>query len=123
MRPHRKHQPLILTLLALLAGCANQTTFHTTPLGASVFINGELCGQSPCVYNTRYGFPTRIRVQIHKPGFEPRELFLDSEPPIASYLLLGFGSYVFHTFPEEYRFTLKSQTAQGPVSTRDPATR
>jgi hypothetical protein len=109
MRRRLKPYWLTLVLLAPGPGCANQTTFHTSPRGARVFINGELCGQSPCVYNKRYGFPTHIRVQLFKEGYQPRELFLDSEPPVASYLLFGFGSYLFHTFDEEYRFTLKPE--------------
>lgn len=102
--------PSLLLPFALAAGvaaCANTTTMHTTPLGATVYVNGELCGDSPCRYHTRYGFPKRIRIQIEKPGYEPAEFFLDTEPPLASYLLFGFGSYLFHTFPEELRFTLK----------------
>ena len=110
---------LTLVLLAM-DGCANQTTFHTAPVGAQVFINGELCGQSPCVYHTRYGFPNRIRLQLVKEGFEPRELFLDTEPPMPSYLLLGFGSYLFHTFSEEYRFTLRETKGRSAAQTGQP---
>jgi len=88
-------------------GCANTTTFQTNPRGARIYVNGEPCGESPCKYDTRYGFPDRIRVQIEKAGYEPAEFFLDTEPPIATYALLGFGSYLFHTFDEEYRFDLQ----------------
>jgi|GEM_PF-485174 len=87
--------------------CANTTTFQTNPPGARIYVNGEPCGESPCKYDTRYGFPDRIRVQIEKQGYEPAEFFLDTEPPIATYALFGFGSYLFHTFDEEYRFTLR----------------
>jgi hypothetical protein len=107
-----------LALLAVAAaglGCANQTTFHTTPVGARIFINGDLCGESPCVYHTRYGFPDRIRVQVDKDGYDLIEFFLDTEPPLASYLLFGFGSYLFHTFAEEYRFTLQ-RSARPPAA-------
>ena len=96
-----------LLLCAAAAACANQTTFHTVPSGARVYINGEPCGTSPCVLHTRYGFPDRIRVQIEKPGFQDAEFFLDTQPPVASYFLYVVGSYVFHTYPEEYRFKLK----------------
>ena len=53
-----------------ISACASQTTFHTVPLGARVQINGALCGESPCVYHTRYGFPDRIHVQLEKDNFE-----------------------------------------------------
>jgi hypothetical protein len=109
----------LLLLAVALVGCANTTTFHTTPLGAKVYVDGELCGPSPCTYHTRYGFPDRIRVQIEQPGYEPAEFFLDTEPPIASYLLLGFGSYFFHTFGEEYRFAMKA--APAPATPPPPA--
>jgi hypothetical protein len=69
----------------------------------------------PCTYHTRYGFPNRIRVQIEQPSYERAEFFLDTEPPLASYLLLGFGSYLFHTFNEEYRFTLKKVAGAPPA--------
>lgn len=116
-----------LTLFFVLAalGCANQTTFHTAPLGAQVYINGALCGQSPCVYHTRYGFPDRIHLELKKPGYQTADFYLDTEPPQISYLLLGFGSYLFHTFLEEYRFELRPlpeiTTPQAP-STPPPAT-
>lgn len=98
----------ILLLAALFAcGCANQTTFHTVPQGAQVYVNGAPCGDSPCVYHSRYGFPDRIHVELKKEGFASADFYLDSEPPMVSYLLLGFGSYLFHTFSEEYRFQLK----------------
>jgi hypothetical protein len=117
--------PLVPALLAVAAaglGCANQTTFHTTPVGAKIFINGDLCGESPCVYHTRYGFPDRIRVQVDKDGYDLIEFFLDTEPPLASYLLFGFGSYLFHTFAEEYRFTLqRSATPPAPPVAPPPA--
>jgi hypothetical protein len=111
---------LLLLAAVAIAGCANTTTFHTTPLGAKVYVDGELCGPSPCTYHTRYGFPDRIRLQIEQPGYEPAEFFLDTEPPLASYLLLGFGSYFFHTFAEEYRFTLKAGPAPPPMPAAPP---
>jgi hypothetical protein len=100
---------LALTMLVAASGmaCANTTTFYTNPRGARVYVNGEPCGESPCKYDTRYGFPDRIRVQIEKEGYEPAEFFLDTVPPIATYALFGFGSYLFHTFDEEYRFDLR----------------
>lgn len=96
----------VLIVFASL-GCANQTTFHTVPLGAKVYVNGALCGSSPCVYHTRYGFPDRIRIELKNEGYQPADFYLDTEPPQISYLLLGFGSYLFHTFSQEYRFQLK----------------
>jgi hypothetical protein len=94
-------------------------------LGAKVRINGALCGESPCVYHTRYGFPDRIHVQLDKEGFAPADFYLDTEPPLISYLLLGFGSYLFHTFAQEYRFHLKSTAgtrALAPAPPSNPAT-
>jgi hypothetical protein len=106
---------LFFVLIAFAGlGCANQTTFHTVPLGAKVYVNGALCGSSPCVYHTRYGFPDRIRVELKKEGYQPADFYLDTEPPQISYLLLGFGSYLFHTFSQEYRFQLKPLTELTP---------
>jgi hypothetical protein len=101
-----------MVVAASALSCANTTTFHTNPRGAHIYVNGEPCGESPCKYDTRYGFPDRIRVQIEKQGYEPAEFFLDTVPPIATYALLGFGSYLFHTFDEEYRFDLRPAPGQ-----------
>lgn len=115
---------LLLGMLALAAACGNTTVFHTTPRGAKVYVNGEPCGDAPCAYHTRYGFPDRVRVQILHPGYQPAEFFLDTEPPLASYLLFGFGSYFFHTFDEEYRFNLQalpqSQAPPPPAAAPPP---
>ena len=102
----------LFALLVTFVGCASTTTVHTKPAGADVYINGQRCGVSPCVYHTRYGFPDRMRVQLHKDGYEEAEFFIDTEAPVASYLLYGFGSYVFHSFDEEYRFELARLTVE-----------
>jgi hypothetical protein len=90
-------------------------TLHSVPLGAKVHVNGALCGESPCVYHTRYGFPDRIHVQLDKDGYQSADFYLDTEAPQISYLLLGFGSYLFHTFAQEYRFRLKPQAGALPA--------
>ena len=86
--------------------CVSTSTIHTQPLDTEVYINGQLCGVSPCIHHDRYGFPDRMRVQIRSPGYESAEFFVDTQAPIASYALFGFGSYVFHAFSKEYRFSL-----------------
>lgn len=114
-----------LAIFVAAAGlaCANTTTFQTNPRGARIYVNGEPCGESPCKYDTRYGFPDRIRVQIEKEGYEPAEFFLDTVPPIATYALFGFGSYLFHTFDEEYRFDLRPAPGQAKqAQAKQPAT-
>jgi len=97
---------LYLSILLLLMACVSTSTIHTQPLDTEVYINGQLCGVSPCIHHDRYGFPDRMRVQIRSPGYESAEFFVDTQAPIASYALMGFGSYVFHTFSKEYRFSL-----------------
>ncbi len=109
----------------LLGGCASTSTIHTEPVGAEVFINGERCGTSPCIHHTRYGFPDRMRVQLEKPGYETAEFFVDTEAPIGSYALFVVGSYIFHTFDEEYHFRLKPRDAQAaavPAAATTPTT-
>jgi hypothetical protein len=113
---------LAMVVAAWGLACANTTTFHTNPRGARIYVNGEPCGESPCKYDTRYGFPDRIRVQIEKSGYEPAEFFLDTVPPIATYALFGFGSYLFHTFDEEYRFDLRPAPDRATPPAVAPAT-
>jgi hypothetical protein len=109
--------PLVLSIACVaIAACANQTTFHIKPADARVYVNGEPCGQIPCVYHSRYGFPDRIRVQIEKEGYQSAEFFLDTEPPLLSYFLEVVGSYLFHTYPEEYRFELRPVAAGPPAA-------
>ena len=91
----------------LLIACATTSTIHTQPLGAEVHINGQRCGVSPCIHHERYGFPDRMRVQIRSPGYKSVEFFVDSQAPVASYALYGFGSYFLHGFAKEYRFSLE----------------
>jgi len=98
---------LYLVFPLFLLACATTSTIHTQPIGAEVHINGQRCGVSPCIHHERYGFPDRMRVQIRSPGYEVAEFFVDTQPPVASFLLYGFGSYIFHSFSKEYRFALK----------------
>ena len=109
-----------LLAVASMAACASTTTIHSEPKGAQVYINGRSCGEAPCIYHTRYGFPDRMRVQIIKDGYEPVEVFVDTSAPLGSYLLYMFGSYVFHTFDEEYRFALTPLPAK-PQAPEVPA--
>ncbi|MDH5219387.1 MAG: hypothetical protein OEX19_16905 [Gammaproteobacteria bacterium] len=102
---------LVISFALLLTACASTSTIHTQPLDADVYINGQHCRVSPCIYHSRYGFPDRMRVQIRSPGYEPVEFFVDTEAPMASYLLMGFGSYIFHGFDKEYRFEMKQLDA------------
>jgi hypothetical protein len=111
---------VLVLALAVAAGCANTTVFHTDPRGAKLYVNGEPCGDTPCTYHSRYGFPNRVRVQILHPGYQAAEFFLDTEPPLASYLLFGFGAYFFHTFDEEYRFTLQPAALAPPPAPAPP---
>ena len=98
---------LYLFFSFLLMACATTSTIHTQPLGAEVYINGQRCGVSPCIHHQRYGFPDRMRVQIRNPGYKSVEFFVDSQAPVASYALYGFGSYFLHGFAKEYRFSLE----------------
>ena len=109
-----------LVVCLLFAACANQTTFRITPNDARVYLNGEPCGQAPCVLHSRYGFPDRIRVQVEKEGYQSAEFFLDTQPPLPSYLLYVVGSYIFHTYPEECRFKLKPMAAAPPAGPEPP---
>ena len=61
----------------------------------------------------------------HQPGYQSADFYLDTEAPQISYLLMGFGSYLFHTFAQEYRFRLKPLAGAGtppPAAASSPAT-
>lgn len=105
------HYLVYICIPLLLLACASTSTIHTQPLGAEVHINGQRCGVSPCIHHERHGFPDRMRVQIRSPGYKSAEFFVDTEPPVASFLLYGFGSYFLHAFAKEYRFELEALDA------------
>ncbi|MDO3378448.1 PEGA domain-containing protein [Geoalkalibacter halelectricus] len=63
---------LAAILLALFtSACAKQQAlFISEPAGASVFINGEKIGTTPCTYNYSLSAGQRLQVSLEKSGYE-----------------------------------------------------
>ncbi len=70
---------LALALPTSGAGCATATRLHTRPEGATVYVDGELIGKTPVVYDNDPGLPRRYHVQLYKPGYAPLDFYLDAK--------------------------------------------
>lgn len=66
--------PAVVLLCFLTCGCAaNQAAFLSEPAGASVYVNGELIGTTPCQLSYRSSSGEDIQVVLRKAGFEAVE--------------------------------------------------
>lgn len=69
-----KQRVAIVLLCFLTCACAaNQAAFISEPAGASVYVNGELIGTTPCQLSYRSGTGEDIQVVLRKAGFEAVE--------------------------------------------------
>jgi hypothetical protein len=80
-RPRRElGRSLLAALLIPLLGCTQVTRINTTPVGAKVFLNGNLIGVSPARYAFENGpgdtFPSRFHARFERAGYEPLEVDL-----------------------------------------------
>ncbi len=77
--PAARSLAALVLALATSAGCATATRLHTHPEGATVWVNGELIGKTPVVYENDPGLPRRYHVQLYKPGYAPLDFYLDAK--------------------------------------------
>ena len=79
-RPAARSLAAVVLVLALAtsSGCATATRLHTRPEGATVWVNGELIGKTPVVYENDPGLPRRYHVQVYEPGYAPLDFYLDA---------------------------------------------
>ncbi len=102
----------IATILALLAaassaGCGHITQISTAPEGAKVFVNGQqICAQTPCAYDDKYGLPRRYHLQLQKPGFREVDLYLDKELSIGWWLAAAFLTSYFAPITSSFTFSM-----------------
>lgn len=128
----------IVCLLALglvqLTGCSTASRFHSTPMGAKLFINGDYIGETPIVYDDAYSLPKRLHVQLQKDGYEELDMYLDKQmsyPMGAGIANPYFFAMTFWAWKldNDYRFDLTSlkkteqvEAAPAPVApTPEPA--
>ena len=111
--------PLVVVMIASI-GCATATRLHTTPEGATVYVNGKLTGATPVVYDNDPGLPRRYHVQVAKPGYEPLDFYLDTR---LSWLwgYLGFVAVVPYlwawSLERDYVFVMsKASTDEGAAA-------
>src|SRR5215831_11442649 len=71
----------LLTLAAVLAGCAESTMVRSYPSGSTVYLNGEMKGITPIVLSVpRSQFDTEtFRVRIEREGYNSEERTLTTQ--------------------------------------------
>jgi len=115
----------IICLLALglvqLTGCSTATRFHSSPLGAKLYINGDYVGETPVVYDDAHSLPERLHIQIRKDGYEELDMYLDKQLsyPMAAVMAVPWGG-VTATFwgwklDNDYRFDISSLKKPEPT--------
>jgi hypothetical protein len=101
-----------LTLTSAVASaCSTTTTFHTRPAGAKLYIDGDECGVTPCVYHHESSVPRRHRIQIVKEGFRTYDFVVDREMSVLWGILLpltyGLSTLWAFRLDDTYHFNLE----------------
>ncbi len=60
----------IILLLFFTCACANQAVILSEPAGATVFVNGEEIGTTPCKFDYQCSTGTSYQVAVQKDGYE-----------------------------------------------------
>ncbi len=102
---------LALVTAATLTGCASTTTLHSTPSGATVYVENERVGITPCEYSDRRNSFSQVKVRLEKEGYEPFTTLMRRDGSFNPSVLL-VGALIFPLFwltgyAEEHRFVLQ----------------
>lgn len=60
----------VLLLTLFTSACAHQAAFHSEPAGATVFVDGQPIGVTPCQYNYKLSSGSNYEVILEKEGYE-----------------------------------------------------
>ena len=102
---------LLSCLCAALAACSTASRFHTQPIGAKLYINGDYIGDTPVVFTDRRSLPKRLHIQIRKEGYKELDFYLDkSNDYLGIFLTTLYGSGLFwsSSLDNEYHFDLST---------------
>lgn len=108
----------VLTLLFLTTACANQAVFISDPPGASVMVNGDTVGVTPCAFDYVTSSGESYEVVIEKNGFEPLQWNVQADEVDTSarnsWLAAGvvwsplwLGTFFTKKLKDSYQFVLK----------------
>jgi hypothetical protein len=97
--------PAALTLLCvclLTLGCATSTQITSAPPGAKAYVNDRLIGDTPCVFESRSGFPESSWVRIEKPGYKSQSVKMRREYRADESLFLLIPGIIPYFFSARY---------------------
>lgn len=62
---------ILIIAIIFLSGCASSTMINSIPSGAKVFINGQVVGTTPYLYQDTKVLGSVVNVDLVKEGYEP----------------------------------------------------
>lgn len=124
MRGKMKRLAWILVAGILISGCAtHQTTFMSQPAGATVFVNGEVVGQTPCSFCYQGGAEKDFQVRVEHQGYQAMQQSVSSDEVDAKerskWLAAGvvwsplwIGTMFTHRLKDSYEFILRENPGE-----------
>ena len=94
----------LLCSLTLLWNCTSSTVIETIPPGATLYINGEIMGETPFQYSDKKIAGTALAIRIKKPGYKTLRRIITKEDEINVGALIGA---IFCLFPGLWLFNYK----------------
>jgi hypothetical protein len=99
---------------ALLTGCASTTTIRSTPPGATVFVDTQRVGTTPCKYSDRRTSFSQVTVRLEKEGYQPLTAVMRRDGSVELSALL-FGGLLFPLiwvagYPGQHSYVLQPVT-------------
>jgi hypothetical protein len=103
----------MITLIPFLAACASATTIRSDPSGAKVYLNGQLIGDSPVVYEDSEIAGSSKKVVLKHDGYRDQVGTIRKEElkifPLVAGLIFLVPLFWVTGYQEEYHFTLEKE--------------
>jgi hypothetical protein len=102
---------LALVTAVALTGCASTTVIRSSPSGATVYVENERVGVTPCEYSDRRSSFSRVKVRLEKEGYEPLTTLMHRTGSL-NIAALWFAALIFPLFwmsgyPEQHHYVLQ----------------
>ncbi|MCB0355433.1 MAG: PEGA domain-containing protein [Bdellovibrionales bacterium] len=99
---------IFILLLTLLAGCTSTTVIRSHPMGASVYIDGQLVGKTPYEHTDRKMFYQSSDLKIVKKGYQEFDTQLKRSQEWDYGAIIGFFSLPWcRKYQKEQYYELK----------------
>lgn len=96
--------PLVCILTISLTQCYSSTVIDTVPPGATLYIDGEIMGETPYTYTDSKIVGSAIEVLIKKPGYKDFRKVITKDEEVSVGAIIGG---VFCLFPFLWMFRYK----------------